>query len=183
MATRIFVGLLAALLAAGSFLLGSTIAQRRAGALATEAAAAHAAELGAARMEGQRLADTIARGQAEAVLRAFAAGITPSLLAERHDSVEIAAVGLLRIAGVLAIDVFQPDGTVLYSSDAKLMTTRVASDADRWALEVTELVSRPSDRAGALVLATPVIDNAGTLAVIRLGFDLQAVRNATPPSA
>lgn len=131
--------------------------------------------------------DAIARTQGQIVLRAFAAGIAPSVLAGRRESVEMAAVDLLVVPGIAGIHVLAPDGAVIYSSDAKLATTGEGAYRGSWALNATELVSQASTRPNVIDYAIPVLGGGERKAVIWLEYDVAAVKAAatqpaSPPS-
>lgn len=127
--------------------------------------------------------DAIARTQGQIVLRAFAAGVSPSVLAGRRESVEIAAVDLLVVPGIAGIHVLGPDGTVIYSSDAKLATTGEGAYRGSWALNATELVSQASSRPNVIDLAIPVLGGGERKAVIWLEYDVAAVKAAAAQPA
>lgn len=136
------------------------------------------AELHAA---AERWADAVALAQGEVVLRAFSAGISPAVLAGRREGVEIAAVSLLHAPGIAGIHVLGLDGAVLYSSDAKLAATGDAAYRGDWALQVSELTSRPSTRPGVIDIATPIVNAGKPLAVAWLEYDVGAVKSASRP--
>ena len=131
-----------------------------------------------ARTAGEQWADAVARTQGEVVLRAFAAGISPAVLAGRREGVEIAAVSLLHVPGIAGIHVLGLDGDVLYSSDAKLVATGEAEYRGAWALQVSGLTSQPSSRPGIIDIAVPIANADRPLAVAWLEYDVGSVREA-----
>lgn len=133
-----------------------------------------------ARAEGEAEArvDAIARTQGAVVLQAFAAGISSAVMTGRREGVEIAAVSLLHVPGVAGIHVLALDGSVIYSSDAKLTATGEGSYRGAWALEATELVSQPSTRPDVLDIAMPVASAGTPQAVAWLEYDVAAVKTA-----
>jgi hypothetical protein len=135
-------------------------------------------EMARLRNELDTRVDSMARTQGEIVLQAFAAGISPAVLAGRREGVEIAAVSMLHVPGIAGIHVLALDGSVIYSSDAKLTATGEGNYRGAWALAATELIARPSTRPEVLDIAAPIV-NAGTpQAVAWLEYDLAAVKAA-----
>lgn len=144
--------------------------------------AQHDRQLTDTRTAGERWADAVARAQGEAVLRAFAAGISPAVQAGRREGIEIAAVSLLHVRGIAGIHVLGLDSAVLYSSDAKLVATGEPEYRGAWALQVSELTSRPSTRPGVIDIAVPITSADKPLAVVWLEYDVGAVREAARPA-
>ena len=142
----------------------------------------HDRETAELRAASEEWADAVARAQGEVVLRAFAAGISPAVLAGRREGVEIAAVSLLHVRGIAGIHVLGLDGAVLYSSDAKLVTTGEGEYRGEWALQVSEFASRPSTRAGVMDIAVPIVNAGKPLAVAWLEYDVEAVQSAARPA-
>jgi len=133
------------------------------------------------RAAADQWAEAVASAQGEIVLRAFAAGISPAVLAGRREGVEMAAVSLLHAPGIAGIHVLGLDGTVLYSSDAKLAATGDAAYRGDWALQVSELTTRPSTRPGVTEFAMPIVNAGEPLAVAWLEYDVGAVKSASRP--
>ena len=131
------------------------------------------------RAEADAQVDAMARAQGEIVLQAFAAGISPAVLAGRRDGVEIAAVSMLHVPGIAGIHVLALDGSVIYSSDAKLTATGDGSYRGSWALEATQLISRPSTRPDVLDIAVPIVNSGTPQAVAWLEYDLAAAKAAS----
>ena len=142
----------------------------------------HAREIAELRAAGEKWAEAVARIQGEVVLRAFAAGISPAVLAGRREGIEIAAVSLLHVTGIAGIHVLGLDGAVLYSSDAKVAATGEAAYRGEWALQVSDLTSRPSTRPGVIDIAVPIVNAGKPLAVAWLEYDVEAVRSAARPA-
>ena len=136
----------------------------------------------ALRSAAEKWSTALVNTEGASVLRAFVAGIAPAVMAQRKESLEFAAVSLLRIQGVAGIHVLATDGSVLYSSDAKLTTTGKAEYRGAWALQATELVSRPGSRPGVIEFAMPIVQAEKRLAVAWLEFDAARVQSeARPP--
>lgn len=177
------VAVLSMTLLAAAFQAGRLLEVRRCEARQLATAAAHEEATAALRGAAGSWADALVTREGEVVLRAFAAGIAPSIRAERRESLEVAAVSLLRVPGVEGIHVLRPDGTVVYSSDAKLATTGRGGERAAWALAASGLASRESHRPGVVELATPVVDGGRALAIVWLEFGHAAVREAARPQA
>lgn len=163
-------------------MIGRYFEMRRSAEQAAATEEIHSAQLTTIRGEATQWAGTLAGQQAEVVLRSFVSGITPSILAERRESVELSAVGLLRIPGVDGIHVLRPDGSVVYSSDGKLVSTGQAGEQGAWASAVTELASRPGARTGVVEIAMPITDSGKNLAVVWLEFGVDSVRDLARPA-
>jgi hypothetical protein len=178
---RILVLILVLAAAAGGFFVARNFERQRCAEDVAALASARQSEVAGLKSAGEAWAEAVAKRQGEAILRAFVAGITPSILAERRESLEISAVSLLRIAGIEGIHAFKPDGKVLYSSDAKLVTLGRAGDAGAWALAAPELITRASARPGSLELALPIVGSGRVLAVIWMELGVAAIRDADRP--
>ncbi len=172
---------LLALCVAAGVQAGLFLERRRCNEKELAAAETHRQETGKLRREALIWADALATHEAQAVLRSFVSGIGPAVRTGRRESLEMSAVSLLRVAGVEGIHILQPDGIVVYSSDAKLATTGKGGERAAWALSVTDLASRPSFRPGVLEVAAPVVDAGQTLAVVWLEFGHARVRDAARP--
>jgi len=130
-----------------------------------------------ARIAAEARLNTALGAQGEAVLRAFVAGVAPAVAAKRRETMELAALSMLRIQGVAGVHLLGVKGDVLYSSDAKLTTAGDAEYRGGWALQATELISRQSPRAGVVDIAMPI--GAGEEAVVAwLEYDAAALANA-----
>lgn len=131
----------------------------------------------------QEWAETLARGEVEAVGRSFASGITPMVLSQRTESIDQAVVALLDVSGVVFVHVLDPEGNVLASSDRKLVTTGTGGGKAAWALGSPGLRTRRSERSGVLELAAPIVGGAGISGVLWMGYDVrQRVESAKPAS-
>lgn len=146
-----------------------------------EQAALHAGEVADLRTKAEFWAEALAAGEAEAVFSAFTAGVAPSVLANRVDSVEIAAGALLELHGIEFVHVVRPDGTVIYTSDRKLTTAGTAGERLAWALSTTELTSRDSDVRGVTELAAPLANPDGPVAYIWIGYRTEQVAQELRP--
>lgn len=168
--------------AAAGFLIAQHVERALAAERATTAQQAFHAHEEALRAAAQKWADEVSMTEGKAVLQAFVAGIAPAVLAQRRDSVELSAASLLRVPGVAGIHVFGPEAEVAYSSDAKLTTPGITDARVEWALQATQLTSRPSARAGVVDLAMPIESSGTRLAVVWLEYDLAGVRDAARPA-
>lgn len=141
------------------------------------------ARLAAAEASADRQAAAQARGEAEAVFRAFAAGVHPLVLPERGDALDQAVAGLLELPAVAGVHVIAADGRVLASSDRKVLTTGRLDEREAWVLGTSELVVREGDRAGVLQLAAPVVGPSGPAGFVWLAYDVERVRTEASPLA
>jgi hypothetical protein len=140
-------------------------------------------EVRALRNESSQWAGRLATGEAEAVFRAFAAGIAQQVLPGGDPNLDQAVGGLLELPGVAFVHVLGPDGTVLATSDRKLSVTGRAGDDARWALESTDLVTRASRQPGVTELAAPIVGSAGAAGYLWMGYETQRrLEDARPPS-
>lgn len=125
----------------------------------------------------------LAAGEANAVFRAFAAGIHPLVLPERADSLDQAVAALLDLPAVEGVHVVAADGRVLASSDRKLETTGRLDERDAWVLATTALTTREGDRPGVVQLAAPIVGPSGPAGYLWLAYDAEAAREAGRPAA
>jgi hypothetical protein len=177
---EIAVVLLVALIGYGAWWWCSRQAERS----LKELAADQDARVTTVRQTCEIWAGSMAQEQAEAVLRSFAAGVYPSLIAGREgEDFDVAVGALLELPGVTFAHLVKPDGTVLASSDRKFTILGQVGDRADWALGVTELASRPGDRAGTLELAAPILSTEGTEAIVWLGYDTRGVMEGCRPEA
>ena len=180
---KAIVVLLVALLAgAGGFWGARELERRRCAAEKAELEAVQSQALRVVRAAAETWAEAISRRQAEAVLRAFVSGISPSIQTDRRESLAISSTSLLRVPGVEGIHLLRPDGEILYSSNVKMTTTGELGEAGSWALRAPELVSRSGARQGSLDLAVPLVDAGQVLAVVWMEYGLDAVRDLGRPS-
>lgn len=127
-------------------------------------------------------AAAMAAEQAEAVLRSFAAGVYPSLMAGRPgEELDVAVGALLELPGVELVHLIEPDGAVLASSDRKFTILGEVSERADWALGATELTSRQGERAGTVELAAPILSTEGTEAIVWLSYDTEGVKEGCRP--
>lgn len=178
---NILVGILCLALLVGGFFAGREVEHRRGLGEAGEVAQGHSRELLILRGEAADWAKAMSLAQGEALLRAFVAGISPAILAERRESLEISAVSLLRVTGVSGVHILTPAGKVEYSSDAKLATTGELGERGAWALAATDLISREGAHAGVRDYAVPLVSTGNVIAIIWLEFAEAAVRDASRP--
>lgn len=133
-------------------------------------------------LDAERWAQDVAREQAEAVARSFAAGIAPQVLAERPEGVGQAVNGFLEVENLVFVHVLDAEGGVIASSDRKLTTTGLGGPEAIWALGTTELTTRASNRPGVLELAAPLVGPTGAMGYVWLGFDTESQVMATRPA-
>lgn len=127
-------------------------------------------------------AETLVASEAEAVFRAFAAGIGPAVLASREGSVELAAVSLLKLRGIDFVHVLASNGEVLYSSDAKMTVGDGDEQQTAWALSTTELTTRSGPTRGVTEVAAPIQGPDGPVAYLWLGYRTERILEETRPS-
>jgi len=129
------------------------------------------AELAVFRNGAATLGENMARLQTEAVLRAFAAGVQPSLLAGKDDAVDTALGQLLELDGIVFVHVLRPDGSVVATSDRKLMTTGEAGARGRWALQASGFAMRNGAITGTTEAVLPMPTVADGRVIVWLGYD------------
>lgn len=175
------VTLLLAGAAAGMF--GASAYQRsqcasRAESMNTEAAT----RLDTVRQGAERWVRSMARGEGEAILRSFVAGLAPVVLAGRESSVDVAGASLLRLGGVRGVTILSADGKTLYASDAKLTVSDAGSEQTRWASTATDFMSRDGVQTGQTEMALPVTDRGSVLAIVWLAYDPSFAREQSRPA-
>jgi hypothetical protein len=131
------------------------------------------------RQESEARAERLARSEAEAVFRAFAAGIQGSVLGQQQGVLEMAKGSLLRLPYVAFVHVLAPDGRVLMTSDGKYAVAGRADARAAWALQASELQMRPGDLPGTLEIAAPFQGASGRVAVLWLGYKTQELLAAS----
>lgn len=141
------------------------------------------ARAAAAEADAARWTEALSRGEAEAVFRAFAAGVHPLVLPGRGDALDQAVAGLLELPAVQGVHVLAADGRVLASSDRKLVTTGTLDARDSWVLATSDLTVTDGDRPGVLQLAAPVVGPAGPAGFVWMAYDIERARTAARPAA
>jgi hypothetical protein len=155
---------------------------RQAAGSAAELALEYEARSTTLRQNCELWAAAMAAQQAEAVLRSFAAGAYPSLMAERPgEELDVAVGAVLELPGVQFAHLLAPDGAVLTSSDRKFTILGEVGERAEWALGATELTSRQGDDRGTLELAAPILSTEGVEAILWLGYDTAAVMESCRP--
>ena len=139
----------------------------------TEAEARHESALVQVRQEGEARAERLARSEAQAVFRAFAAGIQGSVMGQQKGMLDMAKGGLLRLPQVAFVHVLAPDGEVLTSSNQKYTVAGRADDRAAWALAAGDLQTRAGDLPGTIEIAAPFQGASGRVAVLWLGYKTQ----------
>lgn len=139
-------------------------------------------EIEAAEADAARWTEALARGEAEAVFRAFAAGVHPLVLPGRGDALDQAVAGLLELPAVVGVHVVAADGAVLASSDRKVMTSGL-DERSSWVLATSDLTVTDGDRPGVLQLAAPVVGPAGPAGFVWMAYDVEQARTAARPAA
>lgn len=127
---------------------------------------------------GRRAAE-LADGEAQAVFRAFAAGIQGSVLGQQKGMLEMAKGELLRLPHVAFVHVLAPDGRVLTTSNEKYSVAGRADERAAWALQATGLQTRTGDLPGTLEIAAPFQGTSGKVAVLWLGYKTREFLAAT----
>lgn len=131
---------------------------------------------------GESWAGTLAAGHAEAVFRAFAAGVHPLVLrGDQGDGLDQAIGAVLQLPGVTFVHVLAADGAVLASSDRKLTTTGQAGEAGKWVLTANELVSREGETPGTVEIGAPVVGAAGPSGYLWMGYAVEEVLEGARP--
>lgn len=120
--------------------------------------------------------DVLTWGRAEAVFRAYTAGIHAAVLAGRKESLEQSVEELVRLPGVAAVHLLQPDGSVITSSDRKLLITGQVGARGAWALETQDFAQRAGDMNGTTELAMQIQDAAGVKAVLWMVYDTERIK-------
>ena len=168
---------------AGGFVLAQRLANAEAQRVANVTEEQTWRETATLRTDAMQWADHIARSGGESLLRAFVGAVSPAVVTQRRESIELAATGLLRISGVAGIHVLAGDGEILYSSDAKLTTTGDTEYRGAWALKAVEFATRDSARSGVVEYAMPIAHNDQKLAVAWLEYDVAQARDAARPAS
>jgi hypothetical protein len=135
----------------------------------------------ALRRGASQWAESLANAEGEAILRAFAAGLAPVVLAGRENSVDVAGASLLRLSGVRGVTILRADGKTLYASDAKLTVSDAGSEQTRWALTATDFMTRASVQPGVTEMSVPVTDRGTVLAIVWLAYDSNLAREKFRP--
>lgn len=143
---------------------------------------AYTAEITTLREKAEFWASAVAAGEAEAVFRAFQAGIGPAVQAGREASVELAAVALLKVRGVDFVHVLEPDGEVIYSSDAKLTAGGYQEERAAWALAAEAVTTRASATRGVTEIAAPIAGADGPVAYLWMGYRTEEILEETRPA-
>lgn len=123
-----------------------------------------------ARQECEVRAERLAKSEAQAVFRAFAAGIQGSALSQQRSMLDLAKGGLLRLPHVAFVHVLTPDGKILTSSNEKYSVAGSADGRASWALQAANLRTRPGDLPGTLEIAAPFQGASGRVAVLWMGY-------------
>lgn len=120
--------------------------------------------------------DVLTRGRAEAVFRAYTAGIHAAVLAGRKESLELSIEELVRLPGVVSVHLLQPDGSVITSSDRKLVVMGQVGERGDWALGTQDFAKRAGDMKGTTELAMQIQDAAGVKAVLWMVYDTERIK-------
>ena len=145
-----------------------------------EAASVAASAAALAERDGWVLALT--RSETRAVLHAFSAGIQSAVLSENGDAINVAVSELIRLPGIVFVHVVDPAGSVLASSDRKLVSTGQAGERAAWALGLTEMAVRDGELPGTTEAATPVPGVSGPVAFVWIGYDTRELAERTHPA-
>lgn len=148
----------------------------------TELEAQHESAANQIRQESEARAERLAASEAQAVFRAFAAGIQGSALGQQKGMLDMAKGSILQLPHVAFVHVLAPDGRVLTSSNEKYEVAGRADDRAAWALQSDDLRTRPGDLPGTIEIAAPFQGASGRAAVLWMGYktrDLLAANQAT----
>jgi hypothetical protein len=124
---------------------------------------------------------SLAKANGEAILRSFAAGLAPVVLAGRENSVDVAGASLLRLGGVRGVTILRADGKALYASDAKLTVSDAVNEQTRWAMTAADFMSRDALQPGVTEMALPITDRGSILAIVWLAYDADRAREQLRP--
>lgn len=133
------------------------------------------------RRGAEQWSQSLASAEGEAILRSFAAGLAPVVLAGRETSVDVAGASLLRLGGVQGVTILRADGKTLYASDTKLTVSDAGSEQTRWALTATDFMTRDSLQPGVTEMSLPVTDRGTVLAIVWLAYDSSLARERFRP--
>jgi hypothetical protein len=139
--------------------------------------------LGQARQECDARAAKLVDGEATAVFRAFAAGIQGAALSQQTGMLDVAKGSLLQLPHIVFVHVLTPDGKVLASSNEKYTVDGQADDRASWALQATDLKTRPGDLPGTIEIAAPFQGASGRVAVLWLGYNTRELLAPSPAAA
>lgn len=148
---------------------------------AAELTAQHESAAARLRQECETQAERLARSEAEAVFRAFAAGIQGSALGQQTGMLDMAKGSLLQLPHVAFVHVLAPDGQVLTSSNEKYAVAGQADARAAWALEATDLRTRAGDLPGTIEIAAPFQGASGRAAILWLGYKTQELLAQAEP--
>lgn len=137
---------------------------------AAELTSQHESAAAQMRQECEARAERLARSEAEAVFRAFAAGIQGSALAQQSGMLDMAKGSLLQLPHIAFVHVLAPDGKVLTSSNGQYAAAGQADARAAWALESTDLRTRDGDLPGTIEIAAPFQGASGRAAVLWLAY-------------
>ncbi len=110
--------------------------------------------------------------EAEAVFRAFEAGVRTAVASRWGNYVNRAKSDLLEQSEVTFVHILTSAGLVLASSDEKLARTGRIDERGDWARAATELTVREGAVEGSIELAGPIGDPGRPVAFLWLGYDL-----------
>jgi hypothetical protein len=128
-------------------------------------------------------ASELVQSEAHAAFRAFIAGISPAVMADRADNAELALIALLDLHGVDFAHLLRPNGEVISSSDRKLSSAGTAGERANWALSATEIISRESATRGVTELAAPIPGSDGPIAYVWMGYRTEQVMEELRPES
>lgn len=123
--------------------------------------------------EREKAADVLRqRGaeEAEVAARAFAAGIQEPALEGRQPAVDAAVGELLHLPGVVFVHVLGRDGTVIATSDRKLVATGRPGPRSAWALSAAAVTRRAGTTSDITEVAVPIGDADG--AVVWMAYEV-----------
>lgn len=145
-------------------------AQRRTERQLGESEARQKIAVSEAQEECRARAERLAASEATAVFRAFAAGIQGAALGRQTGMLDMAKGSLLRLPHVAFVHVLAPDGQILASSNEKYGVAGRADSRASWALQASDLQTRPGDLPGTVEIAAPFQGASGDAAVLWMGY-------------
>ncbi len=167
------------LLLAGTMIWSGARVERHRGRMEADfdtriSAAAEEQRRTAARLEAdfERRSHEYRVHEAEAVFRAFEAGVRTAVASRWGNYVKRAKSDLLEESRVTFVHILTPAGFVLASSDEKIARTGRIGELGDWARAATELSVRDGAVEGSIELAGPVGAPGRPVAFLWLGYDL-----------
>jgi hypothetical protein len=141
----------------------------------------HEASLAALRATCEDWAGRQALSEAEAMFKAFAAGIQPAAAARWGRFLSSTRTALLEQPRVTFVHLMTQGGRVLMSSDEEYTKVGRVDERADWARSLDKLETRPGSNAGILELAGPISDSGRPVGYLWLGYDIEAAKESSRP--